>query len=192
MPFGFSSVPTAQIDSRGPAYHEDTYSSTAILNGAKNVLGTSYYYVDSAGRQIKIKYVRLNNTVASTTLYCGPVYYKDNTLTVVTAKVSEAKRNYVAGVLLNTSLTNGDFTWILTAGYCGGSSDSGWGAVVLCDAAGSAVIGDLLVGGTSGQTPTLAAAGSPSYKVAYVALTAASGAGGTCDGWVVCEDYGTC
>jgi hypothetical protein len=188
MPYGFPSVPTAQMHTKGPMYHEDPYDTTKPMKGATNPLGSACYWVDTGGRTLKFRYVRLNSTAAPGTLYNGPVFYKDNTFTIITAVGSEGfgVANLVAGVLMNTSLTNGDYTWILVAGYSGASSDAGWGTTLTSTT--SVAAGDGVAASGTAQGVIRVTAGSPTYRLAYIALTTSNTA---VDGWVVCEDFGT-
>src|SRR5271157_5243073 len=150
---------TANINSKGPVYHEDKYDSAQPLNGAQNPLGIRTQFIDSKGREIYYKYVRLNATVFPT-LAVGPVYWKDNTFQVVTPVFTEGfnSANMVAGVLLNIGLTNGNFTWIVTCGFCGAGSDTGWGAAIMSP--GGAGIGDAVIGAT-GASQAVALVASP-------------------------------
>ena len=189
MAYGSPFILTAETD-QGPATYQDTYDSTLPNKGARNPLGSRWVYQDSSNRNVVLAFVRVNATVAPGTLYCGPVYWKDNTFTVVTPVFTEGfnSANMVAGVLVNTGITNGNFTWIIVSGYCGASSDTGWGAAI--QSAGSVAIGDGVIGATgSSQAVARQTAGTPTYKLLYYALTAV--ASNVSDGLVCCEFYGT-
>jgi hypothetical protein len=196
MAFGSPFILTAEVD-QGPGLYQDQYTSGfttyPLPNGARNPLGSRWCYKDSKGRMVIIAYVRLNTTAPPVSLLVGPVWWKDNTFTVVTAAANDASGwgvaapNLTAGILLNTSWVNGNFGWIITAGYCGAGSDTNWGAPIAAPA--NTAIGDGVVGGTSGnQSVVRAAAGSPTYKQLYTALTAV--ANNTSDGIVTCEWFG--
>ena len=91
-------------------------------NGARNVLGAAFLVQDSSGRLKKIRYVRYNSTAnPAAPAAPGPVYWADNTRTVVTGKFSESSpasiSNMVAGYLVNLNFTNGNYIFIQTFGY---------------------------------------------------------------------------
>lgn len=98
----------------------DAFDSTKHNNGARNPLGKAIYIEDSSGRIRKYRYVRHNPTAAVVEVV-GPVYWKDNTFQVVTPTRSESvfgdTINGVAGILLNTAITDGNFTFIQVAGF---------------------------------------------------------------------------
>jgi hypothetical protein len=63
----------------------------------------------------------MNATTINPTPVIGPVYWKDNTFQVVTTLASEAPAtlNGCAGFLLNVNVTNGNYCFILVAGFIG-------------------------------------------------------------------------
>lgn len=199
MAYGSPFIVTAELD-QGPAVYDDTYNSAfstyPLPYGARNPLGSRYCYQDSKGRNVIVAYVRVNCTTAPTSFVVGPVWWRDNTFTTVTANIGDFpvtggfaafSQNLVAGILLNTSIVNGDYTWIVVSGYCGQNSDTNWGNQINCP--NSAVIGDGVVSGSSGnQTVVRAAAGTPSYKQIYTVLT--NNSSNLADGLVTCEWFG--
>jgi hypothetical protein len=149
------SLQTMEISTGNVATVNDAYvSNVASYNGpqagALNPLGGAMYLTDTSARRLKYRYVRLNCT-APPTFIVGPVYWKDNTYTVVTALSSEALYgiNSFAGVLLNVNATNGNYVFIQTAGHLGGV------VVAASTAAGDAIIpatGTQLFGRTAANT----------------------------------------
>ena len=189
MAYGSLFIPTAELDA-GPATYEDSYDTLKPMNGARNPLGTRFCYQDSSYRNIIVAYVRLNCTTPPASFIVGPVYWKDNTFTIVTATpgdITGFSRNLVAGILLNTTITNGSFTWIVVSGYVGASSDTGWGVALPCP--NSTLIGDGVISGTGNQSVALAPAGTPTYKQIYYALT--NNSTNKADGLITCEFQGT-
>jgi hypothetical protein len=167
---------TPQITTGNFATVNDAYDTTKPNNGAKNVPGSEWLVFDANNRLIKIKYVRYNPTAAGTEIV-GPVYYKDNTFGTgpsngtnsgVTATMSEAvttKANSVAGILLNASVTPGNWTFIQVEGYK---------AAVTVPA--STAVDDVLIGAAGFQIFGRVAAGTaPTNRPAAIALTAISG-----------------
>lgn len=120
----FPFIPTPEIFTGNVLTINDPYNANNPNNGARMLLGTRFYQVDSSGRLLKYRYVRYNPTAAVTltanTNVPGVVYWKDNTFGVVTPTASEGittKINQVAGYLLNPSVTAGNYTLIQVAGY---------------------------------------------------------------------------
>lgn len=173
-----SFIETAQISTGNPATVNDKFDSTQFNNNAQTTPGASFITNDSSGRFYKWRYVRLNSTTFPT-LVVGPVYWKDNTRTVVTTLLSEAiaGANSVAGFLLNTSATNGNWVCILV---------NGW--IHNAPVPASTAAGDVLVGATGQQTLARVASGTAPTNF-NVALALAAVAGGTADVFVDVEDY---
>lgn len=183
--------PTADFEGgqRNATSVNDAYDTSKFNNGTKNDLGKGFYFRDSKGRMLKFRYVRINSTTPPASPVVGPVYWKDNTFTVVTLVSAEsvAGINMVAGVLMNTNITNGNYGWIMVAGFSGAGSDSGWGASL--ESITSVVGGDAVIPAT-GATQTVArvAAGTaPTNRVIYWALTAVTSS--LSDGLVAVEDF---
>ena len=155
------SLQTAEVSTGNVATVNDAYQAypattgapnnyLAAQNGALNPLSSCLYLGDTSGRRTKYRYVRLNCT-APPVFIVGPVYWKDNTFTVVTALSSEALYgiNAFAGVLLNVNATNGNYVFIQTFGHLAGV------VVAASTAAGDAVIpasGTQLFGRTAANT----------------------------------------
>ena len=154
---------TAEISTGNVATVNDLFDSTKPNNKARNPLGAAYYGTDSSGRPLKFRYVRIDSTVVPTEVI-GPVWWKDNTFTLVTAVRSEAvydEANAVAGILLNVDITDGNFGFIQVAGYLSGLITA------------TAAVGDALVGGASAQlVAAVAADTAPTNRVIGWALTA--------------------
>ena len=177
------SLPTAEIFTGNPATVNDAYDTTKANNGARIAPGTAVYIIDAAatstGGVQKWRYVRVNTTVAAT-FVVGPVYWKDNTYTVVTQKDTEALMglNGCAGLMVNVNLTNGNFTFILVNGH--------YSAV---PAPGSTAVGDCIIPATGTQLTARVAQGTaPTNTVLALAETAVSG--GKSDMRVCVEDCG--
>jgi hypothetical protein len=173
-------VPTAEVYTGNPATVNDAFDTTKLNNGARIAPGNAVYLIDSVtGGVQKWRYVRVNTTVAAT-FVVGPVYWKDNTYQTVTQKTSEALMglNGLAGLMVNTSLTNGNFTFILVAGH--------YAAV---PAPVSTAIGDSIIGAAGTQLVARVAANTaPTNTVLALAETAV--AAGVSDMRVVVEDLG--
>lgn len=169
---------TPQITTGDIATVNDARDTTKPLNGALNPLGSVWRGFDANGRPQVIRYVRYNPT-AGITDAVGPVFWKDNTFTVVTPTLSEcvtAAANSAAGLLLNASVTDGNFIFILTYGYA---------AAVLVPA--STVKDDSLVGGASQAFVRVASATAPTYKPMAIALT--DRASNASDILMICDSF---
>jgi hypothetical protein len=174
---------TAEVYTGNPATVNDAYNASATFpwpNGQRQALGTALYTIDATtGSVLKWRYVRLNSTT-TTTLIVGPVYYKDNTRGIVTIQSSESLMSYngIAGFLMNTGATNGNFVFILVSGHAGAVA-----------APASSAVGDQCVGGSGAQVLVRVAAGTaPTYNV--VALIETAVAAGVSDMRVCVEDSG--
>lgn len=179
MGASFYYPPTGQITTGNPATVNDAYDTTKFNNGAKMTPGAAVYQVDASGRVLKYRYVRLNCTAAPTFIV-GPVFWKDNTFTVVTALSTEAimGQNGMAGVLVNASATNGNWVLIQVAGY-----------LALMTVAASTNVGDALFATSGTQlTGRTAAQTAPTNRVLAWAITSTSS--GKSDILITCEDYG--
>lgn len=130
------------------------------------MLGQTVDYIDSKLRLLRFRYVQYNPT-AHVTPVVGPVFFKDNTETVVTPTLSEsvtATPNDVAGALLNINVSDGNGCWIQVYGYLGAASDAFAAASSLLAPSGGVTKGDLLVSAAGQQIITDVAAGTaPSY-----------------------------
>jgi hypothetical protein len=114
-----------------PIYNTGQGDFTLVDDAAqKNFpLGGIYIFPDSSQRPRIIKYVEWNPSTAITYYQGEPVYYLDETRTIVSDKVTDAA-TYVAtnpealfsfaGVILKptTAPTIGDFIFIQTGGFC--------------------------------------------------------------------------
>lgn len=179
--FVFGSDQTLQITTGNVATVNDPFVATgtisagsAILaNGARNPLGIAAYISDGSttGRRWKVRYVRVNSTTFNPSPVVGPVYWKDNTFQVVTTLFSEAlDTNAAAGIMLNSSITNGNYGFILVGGFLGAANLGSIPVVALTAA------GDALIGATGQQTFARVAAGTaPTNAVIAWAVTAVSG-----------------
>ncbi len=171
---------TMEISTGDVATVNDIFDSTKVNNGARNPLGAAIYISDSSGRRRKYRYVRYNPTAGVTDIV-GPVYWKDNTFTVVTPTRSEAlggdtENVAVAGILMNASVTDGRFVFIQTFGFLAAMA-----------APASTAPSDALVSATGAQALVRVAAGTaPSGKVVAWAITAVSG--GLSDVLIAVED----
>ena len=171
---------TAEIFTGNPATVNDAYDTTKLNNGARIALGVAVYVIESVtGGVQKWRYVRLNTTVDATKVF-GPVYWKDNTYQVVTQKDTEALMalNGIAGIMANTSATNGSFVFILVSGH-----------IAAVPIAASTAAGDSIIGATGTQLTARVAKGTaPTNTVLAMAETAVSG--GKSDLRVCVEDQG--
>jgi hypothetical protein len=190
----FSFNPIYELFTGNPLTIDDAYQATPPFsgypypNGARMQPGRAVYYTLISGANYywqKFRYVRYNPT-AAVSLVTGqlpPVYWKDNTFTVVTPTSSEGLLglNGIAGALLNMSVVSGDWTLVQVAGY----------EPNLISAA-SVVAGDWLYGNATAQTVTRIAQGAATYavgnseKMYYLALTAISSSVST--GQILVED----
>lgn len=155
------------------------FSGYPYPNGARNQPGRAFYttYVPTGSTTpywIKCRYVRYNPTAAVTFTanQLPPVYWKDNTLTVVTPTSSEGTMGLdgVAGVLLNTTTTSanltGNWTLIAVGGY-----------MINLLSAASVAAGDFLFGNATALTVTrlaqsVTAGTGIATKLLYQAATA--------------------
>lgn len=170
---------TVEIFTGNVATVNDAYDTTKFNNGARTTPGAAVYISSSTGQLRKYRYVRYNPTAAVTAIV-GPVYWKDNTFTIVTPTRSESvfgdTINAIAGVLLNTSITSGNFGYIQTFGFLAAM------AVPALTAQS-----DALVSATGAQALARVAAGTaPTGRVVAFAITAVSG--GNSDVLIACED----
>lgn len=159
-------------------------------NGARMQPGRAFYATwipsgTSNSYWVKCRYVQYNPT-AAVTFTSGnlpPVYWKDNTFTIVTPTSSEGTLglNGIAGVLLNTTTTSANLTknWTL---ICVG------GYMTSMISAASMAAGDLAYGNATAQTVTRVASGAaaPIQKTLYIATTAI--ASSVSNGIICCED----
>ena len=177
-----ASLLTGEVFTGNPKTVNDPFGATNFPgnNGARMALGTAIYTVDSVTGGIqKWRYVRLNSTTPPT-LVVGPVYWKDNTYQVVTAVSSESLMgiNGVAGLLWNTSATNGNFVFIQVLGHA-----------AAVPAPGSTAIGDSIIAASGNQQVARVAANTaPTNTVLALAETAVSG--GKSDMRIAIEDLG--
>ena len=112
-----------QITTGNVATVNDAYSTTISAanlygNGAKNPPGAAFYLADSAGRVNKYRYVRLNPGTPPGSYIVGPVYWKDNTFTIVTTTLANAltaEASSFAGILLRAEATPALMTgnWVI-------------------------------------------------------------------------------
>jgi len=186
-------VSTYEIFTGNPLTVNDAFVTTPPFagsnlfpNGARMQPGRAIYYSLASGANFlwqKFRYVRYNPTAAAT-LVAGqfpPVYWKDNTFTVVTPTASEGLLglNGIAGALVNMTVTAGNWCFVQVAGY----------SPTLISAA-SVAAGDILYGHATAQTVTRVASGAaaPIQKVFYLALTAIASSVST--GLIMVEDIG--
>lgn len=177
---------TPEIFTGNPATVNDPYvasnvsGSTVGPNGARMPLGTPVMQLSAPGatslsypqQRLRYRYVRLNTTTAppSGLQAGGPVYWKDNTFTVVTANYAEAMYgtgnplNFIAGVLLNANATNGNYIMIQVYGY---------NAAVVVTSTGT-VAGDWIIGFASANQATnrVASGTAPTQLPLGIALSA--------------------
>lgn len=160
-------------------------------NGARQQIGRGFYATwiptgTSTSYWLKCRYVRYSPT-AAVTFTSGnlpPVYWKDNTFTIVTPTSSEGTLglNGIAGILLNTTTTSanltGNWTLIAVGGY-----------MTSMISAASMAAGDLAYGNATALTVTRVASGAaaPIQKTLYIATTAI--ASSVSNGIICCEDY---
>lgn len=166
---------TLEVSTGDVATVNDAFDSAKLDNGAKNPLGTSHYEVDSSDRPLKYRYVQWDPTAADTPVAGGPVYWKDDTMTIVTGHSSEsvAGLNGIAGILLNAGVTDTNFCFIQVGGF--------HTAVV---APASIVAGDHGIGATGEQLVTRVADGATApVQDPFVTYTGAVAAG-VADGFV--------
>jgi len=191
-------VPTYELYTGNPFTVNDLYQATPPFsgypypNGARMTPGRAIYYTYQPtsivqAYPMKLRYVRYNPT-AAVTFTAGqlpPVYWKDNTFTVVTPTASEGLLglNGIAGALLNVTTTSanltGNWTVICVAGF-----------VANLISAASMAAGDIAYGNATALTVTRVASGAaaPIQKVFYMALTAI--ASSVSNGLVQVEDIG--
>jgi hypothetical protein len=177
------------IDTGNPYTVIDTYNTALYNNGARMPLGTLAQVpinpasiVNGRGSILVIKFVRYNST-ANAAVVGGPapVYYTDETETIVTGTMSEGvanNANSIAGLLLPNTVSisgftaaqlNGNFVWIAVSGF-----------VPACIAPASTAIGDAIIGATGAFTPARVAAGTaPTNQIIGWARSAV--ASGLCD-----------
>jgi hypothetical protein len=172
-------VSAPEIFTGNVATVNDPFNTALFNNGARMLLGTRFYQTDSSGRRTKYVYVRLNSTTPPT-LIVGPVFWKDNTFTVVTAVSTEGLYgiNAVAGLLLNANATNGNYVMIQLSGHA-----------AAVPAPASTAAGDTIIGASGNQQLARVAANTaPTNNVFAFAETAVSG--GKSDMYLALEDVG--
>lgn len=172
---------TVQVTTGNVATVNDAFDTKKPNNGAKNPLGAAFYLSDSSGRIRKYRYVRYNPT-AAVTVVVGPVFWKDNTFTVVSQTRSESvfgdTINSVAGVILNTGITNGNYGFIQVSGFL---------AAMPVPAATAA--SDALVSATGIGQLARVAAGSAPTAIDVVAKAITAVAGGVSDVVIMLERF---
>ena len=151
-------------------------SGLPIINGIQ--IGIPFVATDSKGRALTFMGV-LYNPTSPPSVVVGPVYWKDNTFTVVTSNIAEAVvasgPNLIAGILLNPNVTTGYYTVIQVGGYFGASSDALNQNGLLAAPSGGVTAGYVLVPSTTSQSMAVVAAGTaPTYIPIGIVLTTAS------------------
>jgi len=154
------------------AYEATTVAGYPFPNGAFNPPGLAFYWSDPNGRPIVLKYVRYNPTAhvaLSASNVPGVVYWKDETKTVVTPTFSESVLDVTgceAGILLNASVTDGNWTIIQCEGF-----------LASCNVPASTAKGDALIGGaaTALVLARVAAGTAPTSQVVAWSWGAVSG-----------------
>lgn len=150
-------------------------------------LGTIVSYVDSKGRILAFQYVQYLTTTAATTNYVAPVYWADNTQTIVTQIASEsvtATINDVCGVLLNPNVTKGNATWMQIYGYLGASSDSNVAQSTLLAIGGGVTKGYLLIGAAAQTYAEMAANTAPTNRPFAEVYTTQASTSGVFDAYI--------
>jgi len=187
-------VPTYEVYTGNPFTVNDAYSATPPYtgypypNGARMQPGRAVYYTYQASSAstpywVKLRYVRYNPTasVTFTANQLAPVYWIDINFQSVSGTSSEGAfgLNGIAGALLNTSVTAGNWCFIMVGGYCPNLIS-----------ATSMAAGDLAYGNATAKTVTRVASGAaaPIQKVFYMALAAISSSVNA--GLIMCEDVG--
>jgi hypothetical protein len=167
-------------------------SSTVPLNGPpKNPLGTIYSPPISValatttgqGAPPVYKYVQYQSTTNPAVVAApAPVYWVDETFTVVTGNAAESFTTTavsIAGYLmpnstdysgLTAAILNGNWVWIQIAGWLKGA----WGPT-----SGTAAVGATIQGLTTGSWASTAISAAPANRVLGIQLTAVSSS--TCD-----------
>jgi hypothetical protein len=159
-------ISTGNVATVNDAYVSSSFAANGLTNGALNPIGSCAYFTDNSGRRYKYRYVRLNCTTPPTFIV-GPVFWKDNTFSIVTAVESEALFgvNSVAGFLLNVNATNGNYVFIQTFGYL----------AAVAVPAGTAA-GDQIIGAAGNQQVAKVSANTaPTNALLAYAETAVSG-----------------
>lgn len=138
----------ANYASVNDAYVTNPGTGSPFPNGAFNPVGQRYLWCDSVGRATEICYVRYNPTAnvnLTSSNIPGVVYWTDETKTAVTGTPSEsvigALTGAEAGIMLYSSVTNGNYTFIQTGGFLAG-----------CNVPSGTAKGDVLTG--VGGSPT--------------------------------------
>jgi hypothetical protein len=193
------SIATAQVTTGNPATVNDAYDTTKFNNGARNPLGRKYYSTvtsasNPSGYPVAYRYVRYNPTTPPTLHASGTsqnvpglCYWKDETFTQVTPVQAEALGGaiagvnaaaFAAGILLNGSMTSGNYCFIQV-----------FGLLPNCVVPANVTIGDQMIGSsaTSLAFTRFAAASTSSLKVAAFGASASSGTPNLGDAWVVIE-----
>jgi len=173
-----------------------TTGDVATVNDAtpQNDLGVIYLTVDASNNLVKYKYVKMGATVPATGTAGAPVYYTDATRSIVTNTVTEAfshatssfgANGSFAGLLLNASVTNGYYIWILVEGYFASVTAPASvvkGDVLVCsNTAASAPTDNTLVRVAAGVAP-VAGAMEPGHIRALGTVSA-----GLAPGYVFCK-----
>jgi hypothetical protein len=115
--FGHLIIPTPQVTTGDPTTVNDAAAQIPV--------GSIWFTKDNSGNSVAYQYVQFNPTAPGAFANGTPVYYKDGSRTVVTDTPSEAATyaaasdsaiGSFAGVLLNGSVTAGNFCVIQKAG----------------------------------------------------------------------------
>lgn len=193
---GFGFMGASGLGASTPAYPGYAYVNQGLTSGIPNVsniqLGIPFPVLDSKGRLLTFMGVEYNPT-SPPTVVVGPVYWKDNTKTIVTSNIAEAvvdgSPNCIAGILLNPNVTTGNLTILQIGGYFGASSDAGNQNGLLLAPSGGVTAGETLVPSTTSQSFAEIVAGTaPTYRPIGVILTTATATNGfdinlTIGGW---------
>lgn len=159
-------IVTPEISTGDPATVNDAYDTTKVNNGAKITPGQAVYFLRADGSIIKCRYVRINSTTPPTYAYGQTLVWKDKQKTTVSAVMSEGvttTANSGAGILLNGSITNGNYGFMQVSGYA-----------AAVPAPASTAVGDALICAASQAFARVAADTAPTDKVMAWALTAVS------------------
>lgn len=179
---------TPEVFTGNPATVNDAYNTALPNNGARMPLGTPVYQTlgpnttpsSPVGARVKYRYVRLNCTTPPTFIAGGPLFWKDNTFTIVTAVAAEAPAgvNGVAGILVNNNPTNGNYILMQTNGY---------NAAV--QAAAGTVGGDAIIPGSAASMTTYRVASGTAPSQATLAIAVGNAvASGSIAAVIVVED----
>jgi len=179
------------VDPPGSSTNLQGYPTTP---GFPNILGIAYKdatisTANPNGLPTKYRYVKYQSTAnAAVIAVPGPVFWADETFTVVTSTASESVTgglNMPCGYLMPNSgdisgftaaKLNGNGVWVAVAGF-----------VAKAIATAACALDDLLIGSVTAWVPVRVATGAAAPVQTLIARCLTAQAASNCDLWITCE-----